>query len=127
MAHADLHAFLDVLEKRRELVRVREPVNVDLEISAVTDRVSKLPGGGPALLFEKPEGYDMPVLINSLGSLSRMKLALEVDVHRLAHAHQLPPLFKDLEESAQVGVRHGPLLRTCRRRPSSCLRLCPMS
>jgi len=79
LAHADLRAFLDVLEGRRELVRVREPVSVDLEISAITDRVSKSPGGGPALLFERPEGFDVPVLINALGSTSRMKLALEVD------------------------------------------------
>ncbi len=79
MAHGDLRAFVDVLEKRRELVRVREPVDVDLEISAVTDRVSKSPGGGPALLFERPRGYDVPVLINSFGSLGRVKLALEVD------------------------------------------------
>jgi len=79
LAHADLRVFLEVLEKHRELVRVREPVNVDLEISAVTDRVSKFPGGGPALLFERPEGFDIPILINALGSLERMKLALEVD------------------------------------------------
>jgi 4-hydroxy-3-polyprenylbenzoate decarboxylase len=79
LAHADLRAFLGILEARGELVRVREPVSVDLEISAVTDRVSKSPGGGPALLFERPEGFDTPVLINALGSLNRMKLALEVD------------------------------------------------
>lgn len=79
MAHADLRAFIDTLEKHRELRRVREPVSVDLEISAITDRVSKTPGGGPALLFESPEGHDMPVLINALGSIDRMKIALEVD------------------------------------------------
>ena len=79
MAHADLRAFLDLLETRHELVRVRETVSVDLEISAVTDRISKTPGGGPALLFEKPEGFDIPVLINALGSMSRMKLAIQVD------------------------------------------------
>ncbi|MEK7799184.1 MAG: menaquinone biosynthesis decarboxylase, partial [Acidobacteriota bacterium] len=79
MAHADLRAFIDTLEKHRELRRVREPVSVDLEISAITDRVSKTAGGGPALLFESPEGHDMPVLINALGSIERMKIALEVD------------------------------------------------
>ena len=40
------------------------PVSADLEIAAVTDRVCKLPGGGPALLFEKPTGYDIPVASN---------------------------------------------------------------
>ena len=79
MAHEDLRAFLAILEERHELVRVREPVSLDLEISAITDRVSKLRGGGPALLFEAASGYDIPVLINALGSLSRMRLALEVE------------------------------------------------
>ncbi len=79
MAHDDLRVFLTRLEQCGELTRVREPVSVDLEISAVTDRVSKSPAGGRALLFETPQGYDIPVLINALGSLARMKLALEVD------------------------------------------------
>ncbi len=79
MAYEDLRSFLTVLERRHELVRIHEPVSVDLEISAVTDRVSKHPGGGPALLFENPIGYEMPVLINTLGSMARMRLALEVD------------------------------------------------
>ena len=79
MAHADLRAFLALLEEKRELVRVKEGVSADLEISAVTDRVSKSPGGGRALLFESVQGHSMPVLINALGSVSRMKLALEVD------------------------------------------------
>lgn len=79
MAHEDLRSYLALLEQRRELVRVREPVSVDLEISAVTDRVCKSRGGGPALLFESPVGFDVPVLINALGSLSRMRLALEVE------------------------------------------------
>ena len=50
----------------------------DLEICAVTDRVSKSPGGGPALLFERPTGYDMPVAINMFGSMKRMCMALGV-------------------------------------------------
>ena len=55
-----------------------EPVSPDLEIAAVTDRVCKSPGGGPALLFEKPTGYDMPVATNVYGSIERMCLALGV-------------------------------------------------
>jgi 4-hydroxy-3-polyprenylbenzoate decarboxylase len=79
VAHDDLRAFLKVLDDRRELARVAEPVSVDLEISAITDRISKRAGGGPALLFERPQGYDVPLLINALGSIERMKLALEVE------------------------------------------------
>src|SRR4029450_12866401 len=74
----DLNAFISALEKGRELARIGEPVSPDLEIAAVTDRVSKSPGGGPALLFEKPTGFDMPVAINLYGSMKRMCMALGV-------------------------------------------------
>ncbi len=76
--HEDLNAFLDVLDQKGELARVREEVSPDLEIAAVTDRVSKSPGGGPALLFERPAGFDAPVASNVFGSLERMRLALGV-------------------------------------------------
>ena len=59
--HADLTDFLADLDKRKLLVRIKESVSPDLEIAAVTDRASKMPGGGPALLFETPAGFSMPV------------------------------------------------------------------
>jgi 4-hydroxy-3-polyprenylbenzoate decarboxylase len=76
--YADLNDFLADLDKRRLLTRIGEPVSPDLEIAAVTDRVCKMPGGGPALLFEKPTGFSMPVACNVFGSLERMCLALGV-------------------------------------------------
>jgi len=76
--HEDLTEFLADLEKRRLLVRVKESVSPDLEIAAVTDRASKMGGGGPALLFEQPAGFRMPVASNVFGSLERMCLALGV-------------------------------------------------
>jgi 4-hydroxy-3-polyprenylbenzoate decarboxylase len=57
--YSDLTDFLSDLDKRRLLARVPELVSPDLEIAAVTDRACKLPGGGPALLFEKPTGFDI--------------------------------------------------------------------
>ena len=75
----DINEFVTVLEKERMLARIIEPVSPDLEIAAVTDRVSKSPGGGPALLFQNPTGYDMPVAINLFGSMRRMCMALGVD------------------------------------------------
>jgi 4-hydroxy-3-polyprenylbenzoate decarboxylase len=73
---ADLQTFVAELEQRGWLKRI--PVEVDpiLEISAITDRVTK--AGGPALLFEHPKGSRVPLLINMLGSERRMNLALEV-------------------------------------------------
>jgi len=76
--YQDLNAFIDALDKERELARIDEPVSPNLEICAVTDRVSKSPAGGPALLFEKPAGYSMPVAINLYGSMKRMCMALGV-------------------------------------------------
>ncbi|MCC7273469.1 MAG: menaquinone biosynthesis decarboxylase [Alphaproteobacteria bacterium] len=74
----DLNAFLADLDTRRLLARVAEPVSPVLEIAAVTDRACKSPGGGPALLFEQPTGFDMPVASNLYGSPERMCLALGV-------------------------------------------------
>ena len=76
--HADLNDFIADLDARGLLRRVREPVNPDLEIAAVTDLACKSPGGGPALLFERPTGHDIPVASNLFGSLDRMCLALGV-------------------------------------------------
>jgi 4-hydroxy-3-polyprenylbenzoate decarboxylase len=76
--YSDLGAFLTDLDKRRLLARVSDPTNVELEVAAVTDRVCKMPGGGPALLFEQPVGFDIPVASNVFGSLERMCLALGV-------------------------------------------------
>jgi 4-hydroxy-3-polyprenylbenzoate decarboxylase len=76
--YEDLTEFLTDLEKRKLLVRIRESVSPDLEIAAVTDRASKMAGGGPALLFEQPAGFKVPVASNVFGSLERMCLALGV-------------------------------------------------
>src|SRR5437867_4844319 len=76
--HPDLSDFLRDLGTRGLLTRVAEPVSPDLEIAAVTDRACKSPGGGPALLFERPAGFGMPVATNVYGSMERMCLALGV-------------------------------------------------
>ena len=74
----DLSEFITALDKERELARIADPVSPDLEICAVTDRVSKSPGGGPALLFERPTGFDIPVALNLFGSMKRICMALGV-------------------------------------------------
>jgi 4-hydroxy-3-polyprenylbenzoate decarboxylase len=77
MGYKSLQRFVEVLERQGELVRITEPVSPYLEITEITDRVSKK--FGPALLFENVPGFDMPVLMNAFGSLKRMCLALEVN------------------------------------------------
>jgi len=77
MAYASLREFVKALDRAGELKRIKTTVSPELEISEITDRVSK--AGGPALLFEKVEGSRMPLLINTYGSYERMALALGVD------------------------------------------------
>jgi 4-hydroxy-3-polyprenylbenzoate decarboxylase len=86
----DVNAFIAELDKRGELARITEPVDPKLEIAAVVDRVSKSPGGGPGLLFEKPSGSTMPVAANIYGSMSRICLALGVN--------HLDELAKEIDE-----------------------------
>ncbi len=78
MAFKSLSEFVDYLEKENELVRIKTFVDPVLEIAEITDRVSKSPDRNKALLFENT-GTDFPVLINSMGSLKRMCMALSVD------------------------------------------------
>lgn len=91
MAYKNLQHFIDVLEKEGELVRIKEYVDPRLEISEITDRISKTPGGGKALLFENT-GYDFPVLMNAYGSERRICLALGVN-HLDDVAKEIESLF----------------------------------
>ena len=80
MAFADLREFVAHLEKAGQLRRISVPVSRDLEITEITDRVSKRAGDdNVALLFENVEGFSMPLLINAFGSPARMAAALGVD------------------------------------------------
>ena len=93
MAYEDLRDWIAKLEKMGELKRIREEVSADLEITEITDRVSKIGArgkgasgqpqytpGGPALLFENVKGHPgHSVLINQFGSERRMAMALGVE------------------------------------------------
>jgi len=76
VAYRDLREFIQKLEREGELKRIRAEVDPVLEITEITDRVTR--AGGPALLFERPRGSSHPLLINMLGSERRINLALEV-------------------------------------------------
>jgi len=83
MAFLSFRAWVDHLEAAGELVRVRQPVATELEITAWADREMKSPGGGKALLFEHPTVNGVrspfPVAVNTLGSWRRMALSLRAD------------------------------------------------
>jgi 4-hydroxy-3-polyprenylbenzoate decarboxylase len=76
MAYQDLREFVRALEKNNELKRIPFEVDPRLEITEFADRAVKK--AGPALLFERPTGYNVPVLINAFASMRKMEIALEV-------------------------------------------------
>ena len=76
MAFKHLQEFIDLLDSEGELIRVKEFVDPNLEITEVVDRISKS-SNNKAILFENT-GTDFPILINSMGSEKRMCLALKV-------------------------------------------------
>jgi len=73
MAYSGLADFIDHLETKDELSRIRTFIDPVLEITEITDRVTK--AGGKALLFEN-NGTDFPVLINAFGSDDRISMAI---------------------------------------------------
>jgi len=75
MAFDSLSQFIAELERLGELKRITVPVDPNLEVTEIADRVMKSPGGGPALLFTNLKaGNGMPLLINAFGSRKRMQM-----------------------------------------------------
>jgi 4-hydroxy-3-polyprenylbenzoate decarboxylase len=77
MAYRNLREFVDDLDAAGSLKRITASVSTHLEITEITDRVTK--AEGPALLFENVEGSDVPLLINAYGTYDRMAKALGVE------------------------------------------------
>ena len=75
MKYKDLREFIDELEKRGDLVRIKTEVDPNLEMTEIADRT--LRAAGPALLFENPKGFDTPVLANLFGTEQRVALGIE--------------------------------------------------
>lgn len=80
MAYACYSDFIEALDRAGELKRIAQPVATELEMTQIADREMKAPGGGKALLFEKPtvngKVSPFPVAINTLGSMKRMALSM---------------------------------------------------
>lgn len=83
MAYASFGSFLETLDREGELIRVKDPLATELEITALADREMKQPGGGRALLIEQPTVNGVvspfPVAINTLGSFRRMALSFQAE------------------------------------------------
>ncbi len=74
MAFEDLRSFLNTLREKEELKEITCPISSYLEITEITDRVTK--SSGPALLFKNVDSGNIPVVTNMFGSYRRMEIAL---------------------------------------------------
>ncbi|WP_295438304.1 4-hydroxy-3-polyprenylbenzoate decarboxylase [uncultured Thiodictyon sp.] len=94
MKYADLRDFIDQLESRGELKRVRAEVDPYLEVTEICDRT--LRAGGPALLFERPKGSRIPLLGNLFGTPKRVALGMgEESVAALREVGRLLAFLKE--------------------------------
>ena len=94
MKYRDLRDFIVKLEQRGELKRITVEVAPRLEMTEICDRV--LRAGGPALLFERPAGFGMPVLANLFGTPLRVALGMGKD--EVAELREIGRLLAVLKE-----------------------------
>jgi len=144
LAYDDLRDWIKTLEKHGELRRIREEVSPELEITEITDRVSKIGSrsgantskkeekyapGGPALLFENVKGHPgHKVLINQFGSERRMALALGVErldeiaerIHGLMNVKAPEGLLDKLKMLPQLGALTSAFPKTVAAKDAPC-------
>ena len=77
MKYKDLREFIDKLEAKGQLKRIKQQIDPKLEMTEIADRT--LRAGGPAILFENPKGFDMPVLANLFGTPERVAMGMGQD------------------------------------------------
>lgn len=94
MKYRDLREFITQLEIAGELKRVSEPVSPNLEMTAFCDKVLK--NGGPAIFFENPTGYNMPVLGNLFGTTRRVAMGMGCD--NLQQLREVGQFLAELKE-----------------------------
>lgn len=94
MKYKDLRDFISKLEQAGELKRISVEVDPKLEITEICDRTLKI--GGPALLFENPKGFDMPVLGNLFGTAKRVAMGMGED--SVEALHEIGMLLAFLKE-----------------------------
>lgn len=104
----DLRGFLKLVEERGQLRRISAPVDPNLEVAEIANRL--LLAGGPALLFENVQGSDMPLAINVMGTVERVCWAMNMEHpaeleqlgDKLALLYQLRPP-KKLSQAVNLG------------------------
>jgi 4-hydroxy-3-polyprenylbenzoate decarboxylase len=102
LRYADLREFVAQLEAQGDLKRIKTEVSPRLEMTEICDRV--LRAGGPALLFERPAGHDIPVLANLFGTVRRVAAAMGVqDASALREVGKMLAFLREPE--APKGLR----------------------
>ena len=142
LPYDDLREWIRHLDKNGELKRIGTEVSPDLEITEITDRVSKIgaPGkdsaaksnyapGGPALLFENVKGFPgQKILINQFGSERRMAMALGVNhldeiadrIHTLMNVKPPTGVFDKLKMLPQLGALTAAFPKTVQAKDAPC-------
>ncbi|WP_028025759.1 4-hydroxy-3-polyprenylbenzoate decarboxylase [Enterovibrio calviensis] len=126
MKFTDLRAFIDYLESVGELKRISHPVDPNQEMTEIADRV--LRDGGPALLFENPVGYDIPVLANLFGTPKRVAMGMgREDVTALREVGKLLAYLKEPEppKGFKDALDKLPVFRQVLNMPAKRLRKAP--
>ena len=96
MKYKDLREFIELLEQKGELKRIRQEIDPYLEMTEIADRT--LRAEGPALLFENPRGHTIPVLANLFGTPKRVAMGMgQDDVSELREVGKLLAFLKEPE------------------------------
>lgn len=126
MSFKDLREFLDHLESKGQLVRISHPVDPHYEMTEISDRT--LRSGGPALLFENPIGYQIPVLTNLFGTPQRVAMGMgRHDVKELREVGKLLAYLKEPEppKGFKDALDKLPLFKQVLNMPAKRLRQAP--
>ncbi|WP_334128144.1 UbiD family decarboxylase [Sneathiella sp.] len=117
MAYGSLRDFMARLEKEGKLVRVKEPVSTDLEMTEIQTRL--LAEGGPAVLFENPvnergERSEMPVLVNLFGTVDRVAMGMNRKPEELREVGETLAFLRQPEPPEGIREAMGmlPVLKT---------------
>jgi 4-hydroxy-3-polyprenylbenzoate decarboxylase len=101
MPFASLRDFIDHLETRQRLVRVKAPVSPVLEMTEIQTRL--LAEQGPAVLFENVSGFTMPVLVNLFGTVERVAWGMDREPHQLRELGQTLAFFRQPQPPESFG------------------------
>ncbi|MEC6909724.1 4-hydroxy-3-polyprenylbenzoate decarboxylase [Photobacterium piscicola] len=126
MKYKDLRDFIAYLEQQGQLQRIQQPVDPNQEMTEICDRT--LRAGGPALLFENPVGYDMPVLANLFGTPERVAMGMGRDnVKQLREVGEWLAYLKEPEppQGLRDAINKIPVFKQVLNMPTKVLRKAP--